>query len=114
MCNDLNHFVANLSVANSNITSDINTPVSMTCELTGYVISFDIIWMRNNITLTSNSKYTVNQSMGTNNIINAAGDISPSVISTLTIISTAEQDSGVYTCRVPDIGLMQNVSLSKL
>ena len=94
------------------VISVINTTVSMACELSGYLISSTIQWIRNDINITSNGKYVISESIGTKSAVNASGVISQSIISNLTIISATEQDSGVYTCTVPNTELMENITVS--
>ena len=84
----------------------------MTCELSGYLISSAIQWIRNDINITSNGKYVISESIGTKSAVNASGVISQSIISNLTIVSATEQDSGVYTCTVPNTELMENITVS--
>ena len=108
----LYHFVANLTATMPTVISVINTTVSMTCELSGYLISSTIQWIRNDINIKSNGKYVISESIATKSAVNASGVISQSIISNLTIVSATEQDSGVYTCTVPNTELMENITVS--
>ena len=108
----LYRFVANLTATMPTVISVINTTVSMACELSGYLMSSTIQWIRNDINITSNGKYVISESIGTKSSVNASGVISQSIISNLTIVSITEQDSGVYTCTVPNTELMENITVS--
>ena len=78
--------------------------VAFTCELSGYLSNMaEIKWRRNGQMIISvPGKYSIIMSRGEiNNTIDIEGVLMESMISTLTIYTLLEPDSGSYQCTTP-------------
>ena len=87
-----------------------NKMASLRCEAYGYVT--EIVWFKNDVQLVDGSPHTITVSAGNCSAQNGGKSPTTSMVSVVTINQTAEEDAGLYTCRMDGTAIQETVLLT--